>query len=89
MSASVMPSVDPPAACPECTQRESAARRTKNRLITAGQTAIGAVQTGLAGTGVFLFVEGQSVAAAASAALAGLGFPVIKGLSKLRPKPQD
>ncbi|WP_199578028.1 hypothetical protein [Streptomyces sp. CRB46] len=89
MSASTMPSIDPPDVCPECAQRESAVRRTKNRLITAGQTVIGAAQAGLAGTGVWLFVEGQSVAAAASAALAGLGFPVIKGLSKLRPQSRE
>ncbi|MFF0191066.1 hypothetical protein [Streptomyces sp. NPDC005244] len=54
-------------------------------MITSGQVAIGAAQTGVTGTGVWLFIEGQPVAAAASAALAGLGFPVIKGLSKLRP----
>ncbi|MGW4103077.1 hypothetical protein [Streptomyces sp. NPDC004976] len=89
MSATVIPSIDPPDMCPECTQRESAARRIKNRLITAGQSVIGAAQTGLAGSGVWLFVEGQPVAAAASAALTGLGFPVIKGLSKLRPESGD
>ncbi|MFF9409812.1 hypothetical protein ACF1B0_30460 [Streptomyces anandii] len=85
----VIPSVRPPDECPQCAQHEDAVRRTKNRLITAGQSLIGAGQASLAGTGVWLFLDGQSAAAGAAAVLAGLGFPAIKGLSKLRPKPRN
>lgn len=86
MSASAMPPVGPPEDCAQCVQHEVTVRRIKNRLVTATQSFIGAGQAGLAGTGVWLFVGGQPAAAAAAAGLTALGFPVIKGLSKLRPR---
>ncbi|MER6715542.1 hypothetical protein [Streptomyces sp. NPDC000877] len=80
----------PPAVtCPDCAEREARARRTRNRLVTVGQSVIGTAQAGLASTGVWLFLEHQSAAAAAAAALTGLGFPVIKSLSKLRRTADD
>ncbi|MCX5262394.1 hypothetical protein OOK27_51255 [Streptomyces canus] len=89
MTASVNPAVGPPGECAKCADREDSGRRTKNRLITFGQSLIGAGQASLTGTGVWLFFGDQPAAAGAAAVLAGLGFPVIKGLSKLRPRPRN
>ncbi|MER6122996.1 hypothetical protein ABT173_09985 [Streptomyces sp. NPDC001795] len=83
-AAAVVPSAGPPARCEVCAQRKKAAIRTRNRLITAGQALIGTGQVALSGSGIWLFVVGQPLPAAAAAGLAGLGYPAIKMLSKLR-----
>ncbi|WP_422762663.1 hypothetical protein [Lysinibacillus sp. NPDC056220] len=86
MSAAAIPSAGPPDECGACTERKKAADRTKNRLVTAGQSLLVTGQAALSGTGILLFVEGQPLQASAAGVLAGLGFPAIKMLSKLRPK---
>ncbi|MFD3930227.1 hypothetical protein [Streptomyces sp. NPDC058614] len=92
MTAPVIPQVRPPdegSNCPECTRRKETVRRFQNRLITVGQTLIGAGQATFAGTGIWQFVDSQWLGASAAAVLAALGYPAIKGLSKLRPKPRN
>ena len=75
-----------PAKCPECAEHKQAADRLKNRLITAGQSVIGTGQAAMTGTGIWLFIDGQPLQASAAAVLAGLGYPAIKMLARLRPK---